>query len=353
MEPDISLLALHRVGFQNAVRLADGIRASGSAEALAASDHYRDLLTPEVWRAAESDLAWLEQDGNHLVLNDDGDYPTYLDEIYDPPVMLFAQGRRELLTNHQRLAVVGSRKASHYGLRQASTWAESMARQGVVVVSGLAMGIDAAAHEGALAAGGNTLAVLGTGVDVIYPRRNWRLAGRISECGLLLSEFPLGTPAFPGNFPRRNRIVTGLSRATLVIEAALRSGSLISARLAMNEGRDVMAMPGLVTNPQARGCHQLLKQGALLVESAEDVLNEMGIGALEPVGIATLPSLTAVQQQLVVCLEGGARTIDELVFHLNITIDALSVQLMTLEILGVIYSDGGRYAINPRGPAID
>jgi DNA processing protein len=224
--------------------------------------------------AAEQALAWLERPGNALVTLADEDYPKALLEIADPPPLLYCRGRVELL-GRPALAVVGSRNATAQGKRDAENFARSFSAAGLTIVSGLAQGIDTGAHRGGLAGAGSTIAVLGTGVDLVYPRQNAALAEEIAAQGLLLSEFPLGAKALPHNFPRRNRLISGLARGCLVIEAALASGSLITARAAAEQGRDVFALPGSIHSPLSKGCHALIKSGAKLVESAEDVLAEL------------------------------------------------------------------------------
>lgn len=225
-------------------------------------------------------LAWLEaasttQERALITLGDEH-YPAALLETADPPFLLFAQGRVALL-QRPSVAIVGSRHPTAQGKENAWAFAQALSQAGITVVSGLALGVDGAAHEGALAGGrlGSTVAVVGTGLDRVYPKAHRDLAHRIAQDGLLISEFTLGTPPLAANFPKRNRIVAGLSRGTLVVEAAVQSGSLITARLAMEMGREVLAIPGSIHSPQAKGCHALIKQGAKLVETAQDVLEEM------------------------------------------------------------------------------
>jgi DNA processing protein len=238
--------------------------------------------TADVATAVRAAERWLSLDASHaLVTLADEDYPPMLLATADPPPVLFAAGRRELLAR-PALAVVGSRSATQQGAATAEAFAQHLARAGLTVVSGLALGIDAAAHRGALkaideGADASTIAVLGTGVDVVYPASNRGLFEAIRSRGLLLSEFALGTPGIAHNFPRRNRIIGGLARGVLVVEAALRSGSLITARLAAEAGREVFAIPGSIHSPTARGCHRLIKDGAKLVESAQDILDELHI----------------------------------------------------------------------------
>ena len=237
------------------------------------------LHTPEGWaQACEAVQTWLAGGSNRQVLTlADAGYPSELLEMADPPLMLYALGDVALLSHPTRLAVVGSRNPTAQGAQTARDMCRSLAGSGVCIVSGLALGIDGAAHEGALDAGGSTIAVVGTGLDRVYPRRHLDLAHRMAQQGLLISEFPLGTSPAQANFPKRNRIIAGLSQGTLVVEAALASGSLITARCAADMGRDVMAIPGSIHSTQAKGCHALIRQGAKLVETAQDVLEELRV----------------------------------------------------------------------------
>ena len=239
-----------------------------------------DALDSEAVQASVARaLDWAQQPGHSLVTLADDAYPKALLEISDPPALLYAHGRVELL-KLPALAIVGSRNATAQGERNAESFARALSDAGLSIVSGLAAGIDAAAHRGGLAGAASTIAVLGTGVDVVYPRRNAALAAQIAQRGLLLSEFPLGAAPAARNFPRRNRLISGLARGCLVVEAAMPSGSLITARAAADQGRDVFAVPGSIHSPLSKGCHALIKTGAKLVESAEDVLAELsGQGA--------------------------------------------------------------------------
>ena len=241
------------------------------------------VLSPEVLDALYSEhvaqgvaraLEWSDAPGRALVAWDHPEYPKALLEVSDPPALLYCSGRLELL-NRPSLAIVGSRNATAQGARNAQAFATALSNAGLTIVSGLALGVDAAAHRGGLEGQGSTIAVLGTGVDVVYPPTNKGLAQEIAERGLLVSEFALGSPAAKQNFPRRNRIISGLSRGTLVVEAALASGSLITARAALEQGREVFAIPGSIHSPLSKGCHSLIKSRAKLVESAEDVLSEL------------------------------------------------------------------------------
>jgi DNA processing protein len=224
--------------------------------------------------AADGDLRWLEQPGRHFLTRDDPAFPAALREIGAAPLGLFAVGDPALLAAPQ-LAIVGARHATAQGIDNAHDFAVELARAGLTVTSGLALGIDTAAHRGALDAGAATIAVCGNGLDRVYPARNRDLAHRIAEHGLLLSEFAPGTAPRPENFPRRNRIISGLSLGVLVVEAARESGSLITARLAAEQGREVFAIPGSIHNPLSRGCHRLIRDGARLVESVADILEEL------------------------------------------------------------------------------
>jgi DNA processing protein len=232
---------------------------------------------------------WLASSpSNHLLTLADPLYPAGLLAMSDPPPVLYAIGQLDLLAR-PGLAIVGSRSATRQGEATAEAFAAGLARAGLAIVSGLALGIDAAAHRGALDAAGGTIAVVGTGADVVYPATNRALTTRIRAQGLVLSELPLGTPAIAFNFPRRNRLIAGLARGVLVVEAALRSGSLITARLAAEQGREVFAIPGSIHSPVAKGCHRLIREGAKLVESVQDILEELRIA---PAVTAAIPAGT-------------------------------------------------------------
>lgn len=222
----------------------------------------------------QADLRWLDHPSHHFLPIGSPGYPALLADLPDAPIGLFVRGNPDVLSLPQ-LAIVGSRNPTAAGDENAREFASHLAHSGLAITSGLAIGIDAAAHRGALDAGGVTIAVCGTGLDIDYPRANARLATEIASSGALVSEFPLGTPATKSNFPRRNRIISGLSLGTLVVEAAVQSGSLITARLAAEQGREVFAIPGSIHNPLARGCHRLIRQGAKLVETADDIFAEL------------------------------------------------------------------------------
>lgn len=326
------------------------LTAFGSPEAVLASGRsaLASHLSPAQCDAllAEPDAArlaaahgWLAQPGNSLMTLADDDYPGHLLEIADPPAILYCKGRRELL--HQPcLGIVGSRNATPQGLRDAEAFAHALSDAGLTIVSGLALGIDTAAHRGGLAGAGSSVAVVGTGLDRIYPARNKALAHLLAETGAILSEFPLGTPPLAGNFPRRNRIISGLSRGVVVVEAAPDSGSLITARVAAEQGREVFAIPGSIHSPLARGCHALIKQGAKLVESAADILDELAWQ--QRLAAPQLPEAPA--DPVLEALDGAPTPLDILAQRTGLTLDALSAKLLTLELEGRIASlPGGRY----------
>ena len=227
---------------------------------------------PEVIERLEYTHSWLESsEAHHVIHFDSPDYPARLKELSDAPPLLYVIGQPKLL-NEPQLAVVGSRRPTPQGRRLAYDLSLELGKSGLVITSGMALGIDAAAHQGVVSSYGSTVAVLGTGVDQVYPRNHASLYSLIAQQGALVSEFPLGTAPSPGNFPKRNRIISGLSLGVLVVEAEIKSGSLISARLAAEQGREVFAVPGSVLNPLSKGCHQLIREGAVLVETSEDVL---------------------------------------------------------------------------------
>jgi DNA processing protein len=286
-------------------------------------------------------IEWASQPGQHIITLADEAYPRALLEIADPPSLLYVRGNPALLEN-RALAMVGSRNATPQGVQTAENFAKALAGQGLCIVSGLALGIDAAAHRGALAAGGETIAVIGTGADRIYPARNKELALAIAERGAIVSEFPLGTPSIASNFPRRNRIISGLSRGVLVVEAAPESGSLITARLAAEQGREVFAIPGSIHSPVARGCHKLIKQGAKLVETAADILEELGNFA-EP-SRAEVTTDESGTDPILAALGHDPCSLDDLAERTALSADQLLPELLTLELDGRIATlPGNRY----------
>lgn len=302
------------------------------------------------WSRVENDLRWAEKQDCHIIPLFDPRYPPCLKEIADPPPVLFVRGNPEVLVTPQ-LAIVGSRNPSAGGRYHAQAFARSLANSGLTITSGLALGVDAASHEGALEVG-KTIAVAGTGLDRIYPSRHRDLAQRILAQGAIVSEFPLGTTAIAGNFPRRNRIISGLSLGTLVVEAAVKSGSLITARLAAEQGREVFAIPGSIQNPLSRGCHQLLQQGAKLVENVTDILEELGPLAtwasesLVPQSHESSSNNHLVTNQNAVIENMGFEpiSIDTLVERCGLTPEVVSSMLLSLELQGRVTSTGGLYS---------
>jgi DNA processing protein len=306
------------------------------------------LRAPD-WAAVDGDLAWLAGADRHLVTWTDARYPALLREITYAPVALFCQGDPALLAR-QQLAIVGARAATRPGLETAEAFASELTRRGLLVTSGLAAGIDGAAHRGALAAGGPTVAVCATGLDRVYPARHRELAHQIAARGVLVSEFPVGTPPLPENFPRRNRLISGLSLGVLVVEAAPQSGSLITARLALEQGREVFAIPGSIHNPTSRGVHALIRQGAKLTESVNDILEEIAphLGAEfvpAPSGAAADGvELDATSRRVLDALGFDATPFDRLVEHLALPVDQLSAALLALELQGCVApAAGGAY----------
>jgi DNA processing protein len=289
-------------------------------------------------------LAWLEGSNNHVVTLADNDYPQALLNIPDPPLLLYVKGRLDLL-NRSALAVVGSRNATPQGINNAEAFAKSLSDAGLCIISGLAHGIDAAAHRGALRGQGNdrggSVAIVGTGLDIVYPSANRDLAHALAQQGTLVSEFPLGTPPLAANFPRRNRLISGMSLGCLVVEASLQSGSLITARLALEQGRDVFAIPGSIHAPQSKGCHALLKQGAKLVETAQDILEELG-GAIEISALASSPE--GANPLILEHFGFDPVDVDTLSLRCGLTIAELSAMLLTLELSGhICVLPGGLY----------
>lgn len=303
------------------------------------------LLQKEATAAAvESALRWAEAPGHAVVTLADAAYPKLLLEIADPPPLLYATGRLELLAR-PALAIVGSRNATAQGMRNAEQFAAAFSAAGLTIVSGLALGIDAAAHAGGLAAAGSTIAVLGTGVDVIYPRQNAALAARIAEGGLLLSEFPLGSPGAAHHFPRRNRLISGLAQGCLVVEAAVASGSLITARAAAEQGREVFAIPGSIHSPLSKGCHALIKQGAKLVESAEDVLAELSAFRRTATASTRAAAPAGADEEPLLALMGfDPVDVDSICARSGLTVERVSADLLRLELGGRVAAlPGGRY----------
>ena len=314
--------------------------ASAAALARAVPDALaRAILERDRGAAVERALAWASAPRHAVLTLADAAYPRQLLEIGDPPALLYVRGDPVYLSSTS-LAIVGSRNATPQGVANARAFARSLSSAGIVVVSGLALGIDSAAHRGGLEGEAGTIAVLGTGADVVYPRSNQALAEEIVARGALVSEFALGTPPLQANFPRRNRLISGLSRGCLVVEAAYPSGSMITARLAAEQGRDVFAIPGSIHSPLSKGCHALIKQGAKLVESAQDVLDELGVaGATHESGVSQPGGA-----ELLTHMGFDPCDIDTLVARSGLTAEAVSAMLLQLELEGKVGSlSGGLY----------
>ena len=300
--------------------------------------------------AIDADLNWLShQDDHHILTLTDPRYPELLKQINDAPPVLFVTGNPQVLSLPQ-LGIVGSRNPTISGTETSHAFSMALSTAGICITSGLAIGIDSAAHSGALHASAPTIAVTGSGADRIYPARNRGLAESIREHGAIVTEYPLGTRPLAANFPRRNRIISGLSCGVLVIEAAMRSGSLITARLAGEQGREVFAIPGSIKNPLARGCHKLLRDGACLVESPDDIIHELasilGFSAIQVENLPDLPNSaeSLVVQGLLAFIDHQPADIDTLILRSGLTPERVSAMLSALEIQGCIAAlPGGRY----------
>jgi DNA processing protein len=291
-------------------------------------------MTPEAQRLLGATLGWLQHPSHHVLALDDAAYPHTLANIADPPLLLYLTGRAELL-GRPALAIVGSRNASTQGKANAVAFAQALSGAGLAIVSGLALGIDAAAHEGALRGIGSTIAVTGTGPDQVYPLRNRALSERIAAEGCLVSEYPLGTLPTPGNFPRRNRIISGLSAGVLVVEAAAGSGSLITAHVAAEQGREVFAIPGSIHATLSKGCHKLIREGARLVETAAEVLEAMRMSPLAGGRAPEAPS-PASCEGLLGKLGHDPIGLDALLAVTGLDAGKLSSQLLVLELAGMV-----------------
>ncbi len=304
-------------------------------------------------RAIEATLSWLEKASHHIVHYGSDEYPGMLTELRGAPLMLFVNGNIDAL-HLPALAIIGSRNPTRGGVRNAVNFSRYLAKSGYIIVSGLAQGIDTAAHRGALEVNCRTVAFLGHGIDRVYPAQNHDLAHQIAESGALVTEYPLGAPPDKRHFPERNRLISGLTLGTLVIEAARRSGSLITARLAAEQGREVFALPGSIHNPLARGCHQLIRQGAKLVETAADIGAELAplVGHLQQNLVESSQNETLSPEddddysELRKILSYDPVSINQLEAQSGLTIDQLSSMLLILELQGEIEAlSGGRYAL--------
>jgi DNA processing protein len=335
---------------------------AGIRDALQRHGHVERVPSPPFDAALlAADLEWLRAPDHHLITCDSDDFPALLARIPQPPAALFVAGDPNLLWQPQ-IALVGSRNPSAGGRDNAVDFARELARNGLTITSGLADGIDTAAHRAALDAGLPTVAVLGTGADRVYPARNRALAQEIAARGALVSEYPLGTPAQRDHFPRRNRIIAGLALGTLVVEASLQSGSLITARLAAEAGREVFALPGSIHNPMARGCHRLIRDGALLVETAREIVETLASQAAQlgaalrerlraPADAGTDEPVAATDfgadpdyAKLWRALDHDPVPLDELVRRSGLTVAALSSMLLLMELEGHVSAAHGRYA---------
>ncbi len=324
------------------------LKATGLAD-----DKCAAIVSPDDARLDAAE-AWLEHDGHQLLAFGEEDYPELLSQIVGAPLLLYVNGDIDAL-HLPSLAIIGSRNPTRGGAQNALDFSRHLAKRGFAIVSGLAQGIDTAAHRGALAVKGRTVALLGHGIDRVYPAANRDLAHEIAASGALVSEYPLGAPPARRHFPERNRLISGLSLGTLVVEAARRSGSLITARLAADQGREVFALPGSIHSPLARGCHALIRQGAKLVETADDIISELAplVGHLqhsaepaeeqEPRAVP----LDDDYQDLLAILSHDPVSIDDLARRSSLTIEQLSSMLLILELHGEVESlSGGRYALS-------
>lgn len=315
-------------------------RAAGVPDRTAAG-----LATPD-WAAADVDMTWLAQPGRSLITREDPRYPAQLADTAGPPLALYLIGDPAALQLPQ-IAVVGARSATPQGLDNAREFSAELARRGLAITSGLALGVDGAAHAGALSAGGTTLAVCGNGLDRVYPARHRELAHQIAASGLLVSEYPPGTAPKPDHFPRRNRLISGLSLGVLVVEAARESGSLITARLAAEQGRDVFAIPGSIHNPLARGCHALIREGARLVETVDDILEELApqLRARLTAEAADLVPLRdrfdGPEDPVLAAIGDDPTAFDVIVARTGMDAAALNARLLELELSGAIGAGPG------------
>jgi len=320
-----------------------------TAPAVFSSQQLNHLKNPDQ-PLIDSALDWLEQASDHHILTiNSADYPQLLKEIRDPPSILYAIGNVALLSSPQ-IAIIGSRNCTPGGANTAHDFSSYLSRAGLTITSGMALGIDQHAHQGALDAGANTIAVIGTGIDRIYPSKNRQLAYQIAQTGLIVSEFSLGTPPNSVNFPRRNRIISGLSVATLVVEARRNSGSLITAHYGLEQGREVFAIPGSIHNPQAKGCHHLIRQGAKLVDQASDIIDDIGslLGFMEqqpdPDHTTETVEMDTDYQKLLETIGYDPVSIESLVQRSGLTIEQLSSMLLILELNDHIQTvAGGQY----------
>lgn len=354
----ISLGSIHGIGSQTFCQLLKGFgdpakiyAASFNQLKTVVSENIALEITKGVDEESLQDtLHWLAQPGNHLVTLADAEYPKSLLEITDPPPFLYAKGNLSLL-NQPSIAIVGSRNASVQGEKNAEAFAHDLCAYGLCIVSGMALGIDGAAHRGALKANGSTIAVVGTGLDIVYPAKHRDLAHQIAERGLIISEYALGTPSKPQNFPKRNRIISGLSLGCLVVEANLQSGSQITARLAAEQGREIFAIPGSIHSPMSKGCHQLIKQGAKLVDCLQDIVEELKLDSIANIKSSfsnneseNADSDNSPSGRLLNSMGFEAISLEHLVSISGLTVSEVSSMLMLLELEGKVSNlSGGQY----------
>lgn len=330
--------------------------STDSLKSLGLTDDIIQAIKHPDWKSVDLDLRWAEGKNNHIITYYQAEYPQQLKEIKSAPPLLFVKGDPAIL-NRPQLAIVGSRNPTPGGVEHAQQFAQELSGAGLVITSGLALGIDAAAHRGCLNASGATIAVLGSSLDRIYPVSNTQLADQLVEKGALVSEFPLATRPKAEHFPQRNRIVSGLSLGVLVVEATLRSGSLITARLAGEQGREVFAIPGSIHNPLSRGCHALIRQGAKLVETIHDVIEELTPLSLAfaaspepPAPLTDKNFLAADHQQLLKCIDFEPTSVDCIVKRSGLNTAKVTSMLTVLELKNQISSvPSGGYRRNPKG----
>ena len=314
------------------------------------------LQAPD-WKTIEKDLQWAEASENHIIPLNHPQYPELLKQIHSPPPVLFIKGQVEVLNDIQ-LAMVGSRNPTIDGSEIAWKFAHHLSQQGLVITSGMALGIDAQSHYGALAASGKSIAVAGTGLDRIYPAKHKKLAWQLVEQGAIVSEYSLGTGPMKRNFPQRNRIISGLSVGTLIVEAALKSGSLITAHYALEQAREVFAIPGSIHNPLSRGCHQLIKSGAKLVEKADDILEELSslvlasrmtqTSHISPAGQTIDPLMPKIQQHILKNIGHSPISVDALIERSALSAAEINANLVLLEVEDYIQAHpGGMVSLKP------
>lgn len=312
----------------------------------------RGCLAAEPARRLEANLDWQQDDMNRILTIHSKEYPVLLSSIPDPPPLLYVRGNSECL-RMPLIAMVGSRNPSAGGKRNARRFAGELVKTGLGVASGMAQGIDVESHRGALQEDGMTVAVLGTGIDRCYPAGNKKVFEQVAEDGALVSEFPLGTPPLPHHFPRRNRIISGLSMGVLVVEASLKSGSMITARFALEQGREVFAIPGSIHNPVARGCHKLISEGAKLVQQVGDITEEC-LSQFEPVACAgtkkeqatTDPELPGDLKKVLAAVGFDPLSMDALVLDSGLGVEEIAVALMDLELRGLVRRDSTGYVLS-------